>query len=130
MHSPHIHAHVLKFSRARLRAGVAGMSPQRLEEEQKLLYDALTAIWSRLAGWVVLAVTLAALLFGGTTVGVIIGTRRALSQTAAIINSQQVQIDLNARRIKEQQAKDQEDGRDRRRLIELLSKAAKNLPRR
>ena len=63
------------------------MSPERLDPDQRLLYDALHEIWTKQARRVMLACALIASVATGITLGAVWGMRLSLRQTASVIKS-------------------------------------------
>lgn len=71
------------------------MSPDRLDPDQRLLYDALHDIWTRQARKVMLAWFIIASIGTGITMGAVYQMRISLKQTAVVIKRLEERGDLD-----------------------------------
>lgn len=71
------------------------MAPYRLNDDQRLLYEALADIWLNQSRKVVICIAATLAVALGIVIGVLMGTRQTLRQTAAIASGLHQQVEQN-----------------------------------
>lgn len=71
------------------------MTPEYLNDDQRLLYECLKTIWLEQGRKIVLTVLMALMILFGIIVGVLSGTRQSLRQTAEISQGLHTQMETN-----------------------------------